>query len=274
MNSPVTRPNDNLLEALIAIVEDAADIIMDIYATDFSVQHKADHSPVTLADLASSEHIVAQLEALTPSTPVVSEENECPAFEQRKHWQQHWLVDPLDGTHGFVKRSGEFVINIALIERTQPVVGVVYLPVERSCYFARKGCGAFRRDANGDVERIFTAAHTSGPVRVATSRSRRNAKTRDFIQALGDVEVERLGSALKSCRVAEGRAHVYPGFSRTSEWDTAAAQCIVEQAGGRIIDTSGRPLRYNETPALENPSFLAVGDSRRDWCRWVPRDSD
>lgn len=274
MSNLTASVEDELLKSLIAIVEGAADIIMDIYATDFSVKHKSDHSPVTQADLASSEHIVRELEALTPSYPVVSEENEWPSFEERKHWQQHWLVDPLDGTHGFVKRSGEFVINIALVEQTRPVVGVVYSPVERSCYFAREGSGAFRRDTNGNVERIFTAAYISGPVRVVTSRSRRNSRTRDFIQALGNVEVERLGSALKSCRVAEGRAHVYPGFSRTSEWDTAAAQCIVEQAGGRIIDTSGQPLRYNATRGMENPSFLAVGDSRLDWRPQIPSESD
>ncbi|MDX1515079.1 MAG: 3'(2'),5'-bisphosphate nucleotidase CysQ, partial [Gammaproteobacteria bacterium] len=183
---------------------------------------------------------------------------------------RYWLVDPLDGTHGFVRRSGEFSINIALIDDHRPVLGVVHAPVDDTCYFARAGAGAFRKSPCGAVEPLAAEALSGGPVRVVTSRSRRNPLTRKFIEALGQVEVERLGSSLKSCRVAEGSADVYPGFSRTSEWDTAAAQCVVEEAGGRLMDLEGRALRYNLRSGLENPRFLAVGDAQRDWSGALP----
>ncbi|HEX9584700.1 MAG TPA: 3'(2'),5'-bisphosphate nucleotidase CysQ [Gammaproteobacteria bacterium] len=263
--------DDRFLHAAISIAGEAARRIMEIYRTGFSVRHKPDHSPVTEADLASDKLIVEALGSLRPQYPVISEETECPPFTERARWKRYWLVDPLDGTHGFVRRSGEFTVNVALIDEHRPIAGVVYAPADGVCYFARAGTGAYRRNANGEVVPISTSERKRGPIRVITSPSRRNPLTRGFIEALGDVEVERLGSALKSCRIAEGRADVYPGFSRTSEWDTAAAQCVVEEAGGRLMDLRGRPLRYNLGPELDNPKFLAVGDQRRDWRRVIPR---
>lgn len=259
-----------MLRSAIGIAERAGRIIMEIYGAGFSVQHKPDHSPVTEADLASDKLIVGALASLDPGYPIISEESECPPFSERARWKRYWLVDPLDGTHGFVRRSGEFTVNVALIDEHRPITGVVYAPADGVCYFARTGSGAYRKNAEGEVTRISVSGHNSGTVRVITSPSRGNPLTRGFIEALGAVEIERLGSSLKSCRIAEGRADVYPGFSRTSEWDTAAAQCVVEEAGGRLMDFGGRPLRYNLGPELDNPKFLAVGDPRRDWARAIP----
>ena len=243
---------------------------MEIYDAGFSVKRKPDQSPVTEADLAADGLINEALAALTPAYPIISEESKCPSYSERSTWTRYWLVDPLDGTHGFVRRSGEFAVNVALIEDHRPVIGVVYAPVSGDCYFARSGDGAYLKNAAGEVIRLSVSEREHGPVRVVTSRSRRNPLTRGFITALGAVDVERLGSALKSCRVAEGKADVYPGFSRTSEWDTAAAQCVVEEAGGRMMNLDGGPLRYNLSPDLENPKFLAVGNRRRDWKQAVP----
>jgi 3'(2'), 5'-bisphosphate nucleotidase len=246
---------------------------MQIYATRFQVRHKADDSPVTEADLAADALISEGLVSLSRAYPVLSEESEIPPFEIRSRWKRLWLVDPLDGTHGFVGRTGEFAVNIALVEDNRPTLGVVYAPAEGTCYYARSGCGAFRRDPDGTHTRLSVRAIAASPIRVVTSYSRRNPLTNEFIGRLGDVRIERLGSALKSCRVAEGRADVYPGFSRTSEWDTAAAQCIVEEAGGQLVDTARQALRYNTRPSLENPRFLASGDTRRDWTRDIPAES-
>lgn len=271
ISEPIST-EEHLLRSAVRIAGRAARRIMEIYDAGFSVKRKPDQSPVTDADLAANDLINEALAALTPAYPIISEESECPPFSERSAWERYWLVDPLDGTHGFVRRSGEFAVNIALIEDHRPLIGVVYAPVNDICYYARAGSGACRSDAAGEVENLATNAYESGPVRVVTSRSRRNPLTRGFIDALGAVEVERLGSALKSCRVAEGRAHVYPGFSRTSEWDTAAAQCVVEEAGGSIMDFHGRALGYNLKSELENPGFLAVCDQNRDWTDAIPSE--
>lgn len=258
---------DSLLRSVIDIGERAAEVIMAVYATPFRVRHKPDDSPVTEADLASDALINQALSRLTPDYPVLSEESECPPFERRSKWQRYWLVDPLDGTHGFVSRRGDFTINIALVDGHVPVLGVVYVPETGSCYYARAGGGAFRLTHKDKPKRIRVMDTVRSPIRVVTSPSRRNPMTGAFIESLGEVAIERVGSALKSCRVAEGSADVYPGFSRTSEWDTAAAQCIVEEAGGKMIDTEGGPLRYNTRKGLRNPGFLAVGDTGIDWTR-------
>ncbi|HSS63824.1 MAG TPA: 3'(2'),5'-bisphosphate nucleotidase CysQ [Gammaproteobacteria bacterium] len=267
MNASDEIEADRLIRSVIGISKRAADVIMAIYSTPFGVRHKSDHSPVTEADMASDALINQALTRLTPGRPVLSEESECPPFELRSKWQRYWLVDPLDGTQDFVSRRGDFTINVALVKGHVPVLGVIYVPEKESCYYARAGGGAYRMDREGGPSRLRVKDKAENPIRVVTSRSRRNPMTGAFIESLGEVRIERMGSALKSCRVAEGGADVYPGFSRTSEWDTAAAQCIVEEAGGKMIDFDGRPLRYNTRAGLRNPGFLAVGDTRRDWSR-------
>lgn len=258
---------DRLVRSVIDICERASDVIMAIYSQPFRVRHKPDDSPVTEADIASDALINEALAALTPRYPVLSEESECPPFERRSKWKRYWLVDPLDGTQGFVSRRGDFTINVALVDGHVPVLGVICAPENGACYYARAGGGAYLRNPGQAPRPLRVTAKAKTPVRVVTSRSRRNPLTGAFIESLGRVRIERVGSALKSCRVAEGGADVYPGFSRTSEWDTAAAQCIVGEAGGRMMDIEGRPLRYNTRAALRNPAFLAVGDTRRDWAR-------
>jgi 3'(2'), 5'-bisphosphate nucleotidase len=258
---------DELVQSVIGISRRAAEVIMAVYSRSFRVRHKPDDSPVTEADLASDALINQALTALTPDCPVLSEESECPPFELRSKWQRYWLVDPLDGTHGFVSRRGDFTINVALVDAHVPVLGVIYVPQSGVCYYARAGGGAYRTVDEKAPQRLRVRVTAVSPIRVVTSYSKRNPMTGAFIESLGKVRIERVGSALKSCRVAEGGADVYPGFSRTSEWDTAAAQCIVEEAGGQMIDTHGRPLRYNTRAGLRNPAFLAVGDTRRDWAR-------
>lgn len=254
-----------LIPSVIELAERAGEAIMEVYSKPFKVRQKADQSPVTAADIAADRLINEALANLTPELPVLSEESDCPPFEVRSKWRRYWLVDPLDGTQGFVSRRGEFTVNVALIDNHAPALGVVYLPAQGVCYYACHGDGAFRRQPGEAAQKIRVASRAEAPLRVVTSYSRRNPMTGAFIESLGNVEIERIGSAIKSCRVAEGSADVYPGFSRTLEWDTAAAQCIVERAGGRLMDTRGRPLRYNTRAALNNPKFLVVGDLRRDW---------
>ena len=272
MKHRAVAKDDGLLGSVVDIAERAAGVIMQIYKTRFEVRHKTDGSPVTEADLAADALISEGLASLSPAYPVLSEESEIPSYETRARWKRLWLVDPLDGTHGFAGRTGEFAVNIALVEDHRPTLGVVYAPADGICYYARSGYGAFRRDPDGTHSGLSVRATAVSPIRVVTSYSRRNPLTNEFIGRFGDVSIERLGSALKSCRIAEGRADVYPGFSRTYEWDTAAAQCIVEEAGGQLVDIARRPLRYNTRPSLGNPRFLASGDTRRDWTRDIPRE--
>ena len=267
---PDLVPDQHLVEGVIRIAAEAASRIMAIYHTDFTVRRKHDRSPVTTADLEAHECISAGLSRLVPELPIISEEFEPAAFSDRTKWMQYWLIDPLDGTREFVKRNGEFTVNIALIRDHQPVLGVVYVPPTKDCYHAGRGLGAFKRAANGTSSPICVRKTASFPLTVVKSRSHSNPMTEAFVAKLGKVELIGIGSALKSCLVAEGRADVYPRFGPTSEWDTAAAQCVVEEAGGRVTDTLLKPLRYNLTESLTNPAFLAFGDAGIDWREYLP----
>ena len=258
-----------LLEGVLALAARAAEAILEVYAAPFDTDHKADGTPVTLADPLIREG----LRALTPEIPVISEEAPPPAVSERAGWSSLWLVDPLDGTREFVRRSGEFTVNIALVEAGRPVLGVVLAPVRALCWYAARGTGAWRREASKPAQRLHTRRCPDPPLVVA-SRSRGNVMTNAFLARLGVAEPMRVGSSIKTCLVAEGVADVYPGFSVTSEWDTAAAQCVLEEAGGRLSDLSLRPLRYNAGDTLENPRFLAVGDTRRDWAGALPAEPD
>jgi 3'(2'), 5'-bisphosphate nucleotidase len=261
--------DETLLEKVIAIAEKAARRILDVYETDFAVERKDDRSPLTEADMAAHQTIIAGLSALEPSLPIVSEESAQVPAAERLRWTRYWLVDPLDGTREFVKRNGEFTVNIALIDGHRPVLGVVYVPVSGVCYYAGSGVGAYKREPDGASRRIHVRQFPAGTVTVAGSRSHRDPQTEAFIGRLGQVELISIGSSLKTCLVAEGRADVYPRFGETSEWDTAAAQCVVEQAGGHLTDTELRPLRYNTGESLINPPFLVYGDDAVDWHRYL-----
>jgi 3'(2'), 5'-bisphosphate nucleotidase len=248
---------------IITITQQAGKAILDIYHTeDFSVESKSDNSPLTKADKAANEIIVSELQRLYPEIPVISEENKLLSFAERQHWNKCWLVDPLDGTKEFIKRNGEFTINIALIENGEPVLGVVYVPISGVTYYGEKHSGAYKIE-NEKIEKLDNSfAHYTEKqnIKVVASRSHLSAETQLFIDDLQkkgkSVEFVSMGSSLKLCLVAEGIADVYPRFAPTMEWDTAAAQAVAEAAGRKVlVHNSDLPLRYNKENLL-NPWFL------------------
>jgi 3'(2'), 5'-bisphosphate nucleotidase len=257
------------IDDVIALAKDAGQCIMAVYNTDFDVVQKSDDSPLTAADMAAHNTIVAGLSALTPKLPILSEESASIPFAERSQWQRYWLVDPLDGTREFVKRNGEFTVNIALIEHHEPVLGVVYTPVTGVTYYAVRGIGAFKQMPDTGPDAIHTRHKPAGHTLVAGSRSHRGDSLEAFLKRIGDYEIISMGSSLKSCLVAEGRADIYPRLGPTSEWDTAAAQCVVEEAGGRLTTTDMQALRYNTKDSLLNPHFLVFGDPDYDWSRYL-----
>jgi 3'(2'), 5'-bisphosphate nucleotidase len=248
------------------IARAAGDAIMAVYRSDFAVQTKADASPLTAADLAAQQVILAGLGRLDPLLPILSEEAKALPWEERRHWSRYWLVDPLDGTREFVKRNGEFTVNIALIDQQQSVLGVVLAPVTGELYIAARGQGAWlQAQADHDWKRISTRP-LHKPSVVAGSRSHGGSQQSMLEQLVGsDYELVELGSSLKFCLIARGAADVYLRLGLTSEWDTAAAQCVLEEAGGAVLDLAGRPFCYNRGESLLNPEFIAVGDSTLDW---------
>jgi 3'(2'), 5'-bisphosphate nucleotidase len=248
------------------LAAEAGERILEVYAGDFEVQTKADASPLTQADLASERHILAGLKELTPRLPVLAEESSDVDFEQRREWRRAWLVDPLDGTKEFVKRNGEFTVNIALIEDGRPVVGVVHAPVLGVTYIASRGRGAVRRNAQGDVP-IRVKEARGEELLVVVSRSHANQATIRFIERAEQeypVSAVSKGSALKLCLVAEGAAHLYPRLAPTMEWDIAAGQCVVEEAGGQLVTLDGKPMSFNR-PDLVNEPFLACYGEAGRW---------
>ena len=258
-----------LIDPVVSLAAEAGKAILEVYATDFDVQEKDDQSPLTQADLASHRMIMQGLAKLTPDIPVISEEAGLPDFDERGQWDPYWLIDPLDGTKEFVKRNGEFTVNIALIEDHQAVFGVVHVPVRNSTYSGCRGVGAELR-ANGEEPRpIGVARESATPVRVVGSRSHRGASLDQFLQNLGDFEMHPTGSSLKFCLIAEGAADVYPRLGLTSEWDTAAAQAVVEQAGGVVLELDGNPLSYNNKSDILNPHFLVAGPMDHDWLKII-----
>ncbi len=256
---------ENLLPEIVAIAGRAGHAIMEIYADPgIAVTAKADDSPLTQADLASDRVIGAGLTELSPGWPVLSEESAQIAYRERRNWQRFWLVDPLDGTKEFIKRNGEFTVNIALIENGEPVLGVVYAPALDVCYFAARGVGAFVKRGNREAEAIGVRTHAPGvPVKVVASRSHSDARTDALLKQLGRYQCISMGSSLKFCLVAEGAAHLYPRLGPTMEWDTAAAHAVVKYAGGRVCDFKGKELQYNKID-LHNPEFFVLSATDTD----------
>ncbi len=215
--------------------------------------------------MAAHRIIVDGLRALTPDIPVLSEESVDIDWSIRKSWPRHWLVDPLDGTREFVKRNGEFTVNIALIEDHAPVLGMVLAPVSGELYFASSDTGAFVERTPGAMPRPIETRAAAKPPVIAGSRSHGNERQAAMLTRLGEHQLISLGSSLKFCLIARGGADVYLRLGLTSEWDTAAAQCVLEQAGGAVLDLQGAPLRYNAQESLLNPEFIAIGDPSVDW---------
>jgi 3'(2'), 5'-bisphosphate nucleotidase len=255
-----------LAERCCAIARDAGAAIMQIYAGDFAVERKDDNSPLTAADLGAHQVIVAGLRALTPDIPVLSEESaEQAHWQERRQWTCYWLVDPLDGTREFVKRNGEFTVNIALIQAHNPTLGVVFAPALDELYWAWAGGNAFfsTKSQGGDLRTRPRAT----PLLVAGSRSHADPRMVTALDKLGPLTLVPLGSSLKFCRTARAEIDLYVRYGPTSEWDTAAGQCVLEQAGGRVTELDGNALRYNAKESLLNPDFLACGDAGVDWAR-------
>ena len=251
------------------LAKQAGEKILEVYGTEFSVEDKEDKSPLTAADLASHNAIIAGLKALTPDIPVLSEEDAKIPFEERAARQTYWLIDPLDGTKEFIKRNGEFTVNIALIHDGEPVLGVVYVPVSGVTYAACEGQGAIKETPGEGEQAIHVRKLSDAPIAVVGSRSHQGDSLKAFLKKLGNHEIVSMGSSLKICLVAEGVADVYPRLGLTSEWDTAAAHCVVVQAGGSLTDLEMQPLRYNTKDSLLNPFFFVFGDDSRDWSAYL-----
>ncbi|MBS0591488.1 MAG: 3'(2'),5'-bisphosphate nucleotidase CysQ [Proteobacteria bacterium] len=254
-----------LAQTCAIIARKAGEAIMAIYARDFTVSHKHDDSPLTAADLAAHHRIVAGLRELTPLLPVLSEESaEQAAWSERRDWPRYWLVDPLDGTREFIKRNGEFTVNIALIENHAPTLGVVYAPALDEMYLAWQNGGAWAEMPQSGKVKISSRLRAT-PLVVAGSRSHADPRLSGALDKLGAHELVALGSSLKFCRTAQGQADLYARYGPTSEWDTAAGQCVLEQAGGGVTRLDGTRLTYNTKASLLNPDFLAFGDKSVDW---------
>lgn len=257
---------NSLLQPLTTIAERAGQAILEIYASDFTATEKTDHSPLTEADLAAHRIIVAALHELTPDMPVLSEESATVPYAVRRSWERYWLVDPLDGTKEFIKKNGEFTVNIALIERGEPVIGVVHVPVTATSYLGCSGVGAFRQNAQGRAP-IRVQLPPASPPRVVASRSHRGPEVDAFLEKLGPHEIVSVGSSLKFCLLAEGRADLYPRLGPTCEWDTAAGHAVAMAAGATVLNINGAPLHYNQKDTLLNPYFLVFSDAGFDWRR-------
>ena len=256
------------------IARDAGEAILAIYEAGFNVEEKEDKSPLTDADLASHNLILQRLSELTPEIPILSEESAKLSFEERSSWQTYWLVDPLDGTREFVKRNGEFTVNIALIHQHQSIIGVINVPVQDVDYYAWRQGGCYKTEKRGEARKISVKKLDGSPLSVAGSRSHGSEMMQNYMAKLsadngGEIETLSMGSSLKFCLVAEGRADLYPRLGLTSEWDTAAAHCIVIQAGGYITKTDMSALEYNTKDSLLNPFFFVFGDDSRDWSQYL-----
>jgi len=264
-----------LRKDVMALARLAGDAILQVYnhTEGFDVNTKDDDSPVTAADLAAHHILKPGLEALLPQVPVLSEESVLPTYNIRKTWQRYWIIDPLDGTKEFIKRNGEFTVNIALIENSVPVFGVVFVPVLDLMYTGVKGIGA-QKISRGKIETIHTRAlqprlDQRQAIEVVASRSHGAEDVDRFLgkitEKLGAVALKNMGSSLKLCLVAEGSADIYPRLALTSEWDTAAAQAVVEAAGGKVVDINLKVMRYNTKDDILNPYFFVVGDVTYPW---------
>jgi len=254
-----------LLTDVVSLAVRAGRVILDIYGqTDPGTTYKADDSPLTRADLASHHLLMEALGGLTPDLPILSEESAAIAYDERRGWGRYWLIDPLDGTKEFLQRRNEFTVNVALIDHGAPILGVVHAPALAVTYAAAHGLGATKQRVPWPPKPIHVADYRRGLLKVVVSRAHAGPETEALLRALGPVEAISVGSSLKLCLVAEGAAHFYPRLGPTMEWDTAAAHCVVEEAGGSVTDLDGRPLRYNK-PSLLNPSFVVCGEPPVPW---------
>ncbi len=281
---------EDVVASLVALVRDAGRLILDVYHQDtgFDVDIKSDSSPITQADRKAHHCIVEGLSQLTPLIPILSEESELPPYKERSSWGTYWLIDPLDGTKEFLSRNDEFTVNIALIKKGVSVLGCVHIPVTGVTYVGSQALGAFKYDGfmqnlnqnkeqkekerqrnKISVRTIASQIANDLPIEIVASRRHGFDKVEKLIERLHvtypKITTKNIGSSLKFCLIAEGKADLYPRFGPTSEWDTAAAQAVVEAAGGIVVDSSFSTLRYNDKDDILNPEFFVIGDMSHDW---------
>ena len=259
---------DIKIEDVINIAIKAGDAIMEIYKRDFSIAYKNDDSPLTEADKKSNEIICSRLKETYPEIPIISEENKEILYETRKNWEYYYLIDPLDGTKEFIKKNGEFTVNIALIEKNRPIIGIIYAPALNLLYYAEKGKGAFKIDENGQKYKLpIYNKKPDNIIKVVSSKSHSNIETESFINNLRrqyeKVELLSIGSSLKICLVAEGVADIYPRFGSTMEWDIAAGDIIASESNRKLFEYKNGKLddflRYNKKDLVN--SWFAVKDN-------------
>ncbi|WP_032094518.1 MULTISPECIES: 3'(2'),5'-bisphosphate nucleotidase CysQ [unclassified Alteromonas] len=260
----MTLPINSLAQTVLRIAKEAGDKIMAIYENDFAIYEKQDTSPLTEADLAAHNVIVDALTAES-DLPILSEESADISWDERKQWQSYWLVDPLDGTKEFIKKNGEFTVNIALIENGKPTMGIVYAPALNKSYVGIVGDGAWT-EINGEFAPISATKHSGNDVwKIVGSRSHQSPEIQNLLAQLdGETELVAMGSSLKLCLVAEGEAHLYPRLGPTSEWDTGAAHAVAIAAGAKVtvldpanpLDSNAEDLTYNQKESVLNPFFL------------------
>ena len=242
--------------AIKSSLEAAKEILKIYHSDDFNIELKSDCSPLTKADLVSHQIISSYLKK--SKIPILSEEGKDIAYEERKGWSQLWIVDPIDGTKEFIKRNGEFTVNISLILNKKPVLGIIFAPDLDSMFFAIKNNGCFELDNNNRKQ--LKVMSSDKKIKVIGSRSHQNEKLDSLLGHIGEYEYVGSGSSLKFCMIANNTAHIYPRFSPTSEWDTAAGQAIVEESGGKVLNDIGETLSYNSKESLRNPNFVAFGN--------------
>ncbi len=263
-----------LLHPTIAIAKKAAEAILTVYrAQEMSVQLKPDHSPLTEADLLANTIIVNSLRDLTPQFPILSEEGQQADWQQRRQWSSYWLIDPLDGTRQFISHSDEFTVNIALIENHQPVLGIIYVPITGECYYAQKGGLAQKSTADGKISHLHVRTWRPDQTVILASRGVHEDRLKQRFNGIGPYTLIKMSSSWKFCLLAEGKADICPRFGDTYEWDTAAGHCILEQAGGALLNSDGEPMRYNRGNSLLNPHFIGLGDAQAlkeklPWGHW------
>lgn len=267
--------NKLLADQVVSICKEAGAAILEVYHREsgFNVESKSDDSPVTEADLAAHRVLIAGLESLVEQTPILSEESELPDYQQRSQWSRYWIIDPLDGTKEFINRNGEYTVNVALVENGLPILGVVHVPVLDITYVGVAGLGAWKIEQGKEsliqIRTLDSRVDQGLPIEVVASRRHGAQEVEDMIdaltQAFGNVTTKSMGSSLKLCLIAEGKADLYPRLALTSEWDTAAAQAVVEAAGGRVMTTEFETLKYNTKDNILNPFFFVIGDTGHAW---------
>ncbi|KAE9527817.1 3'(2'),5'-bisphosphate nucleotidase CysQ [Testudinibacter aquarius] len=260
---------NELLNAALSIAKRAGELLLTFYYQDIDSELKQDNTPVTAADLAASRFLVDELQALTPGVPVLSEESQTIEFSERRHWQQYWLVDPLDGTQQFLQKTDQFSVLVALVQDHQPTLGIVYSPVPRLAFYAMDKFGAYKQQ-NGVISRLQTCPPSDEVIRIVVGQNVAQDQVLACFRDQFEYQLLRYGSSgLKGALVAEGRSDCYIRLGKTGEWDTAAVECILRETGGKIVDLYGEPLSYNRRNTLINPDFIMLGNAAFPWRKVV-----